>query len=98
MKYYFKINGKINEKTFMNLLFDKLFELKDNKGNDNRTIFIKASETSFEIDINLQSDNDELIEEFEKDGIEEKEYEDFLELLDLKIGVKLFKKPKWAFN
>ena len=91
MKYYFKINGKISPKTFMNLLYYKLYDLKKNKGDDNRNIFLQESKTSFEIDIKFEIDNEEIIEEFENDGIEEREIDDYLKLLELKIGVKLFK-------
>jgi serine/threonine protein kinase len=91
MKNYFKINGEISPKKFMNLLYYKLSELENNKGNDNRIINIEPTGKGFEIDIKFESDNEEIIEEFEEDGIEVEEIEDYLNQLDLTIRVKLFK-------
>ena len=79
MTNYFKINGSINPRKLMNLLYYELDEFKANK-NDNRTISISKGE-GFEIDIKFESDNEEIIEEFKKDGIEKEDYEDFLKLL-----------------
>ena len=91
MKNYFKINGEISPIKFMNLLYYKLSELENNKGNDNRIINIESTGKGFEIDIKFESDNEEIIEEFEEDGIEVEEIEDYLNQLDLTIRVKLFK-------
>ena len=91
MKNYFKINGEISPKKFMNLLYYKLFELENNKGNDNRVINIESTGKGYEIDIKFEFDNDEIIEEFEEDEIEKEEIKDYLKQLDLTIRVKLFK-------
>ena len=91
MKYYFKINGSINPRIFMNDLYDKLYEIEKYKGDDNRTIYLEASEQSFEIDIQFQSDNDKIKEKLKEKGFEEEDFKDFLEKLDLTIRVKLFK-------
>ena len=88
---YFKINGEISPIKFMNLLYYKLSELEENKGDDNRIINIEPTGEGFEIDIKFEFDNEEIIEEFEKDGIEVEEIEDYLNQLDLIIRVKLFK-------
>ena len=91
MKYHFKIDGLLSPKKFMNLLYYQLSELKNNKDDDNRLFFIQPSGKDFEIDIKFENDNEEIIEEFQQKGIEEEDFEDLLRLLDLEIGVKLFK-------
>ena len=91
MKYYFKINGSLKPKIFMNLLYDKLSELKNNKDDDNRLFIIQPSEKDFKIFLKFENNNEEIIRKLEEKGIEEENYEDFLNSLDLAIGVKLYK-------
>ena len=91
MKYYFKINGSINPKIFMNMLIDKLDELKA-KDND-IAVFIKRSEKEFKIDIAFEDDNDiEMPEELINAGFDDiEEYKNAFHCQDLRIRIKLFK-------